>query len=222
MSGFLDETAWSDRVFTGRWTEARGGGIDDLEPATGDVLTRVGKASSEDVAASCAVAAEAQPDWAARRHDERAQIMLDAARHVRDNYSELTAWIMRESGGIRVKAETELEDAIQRLHHAAALTGESYGEMIPTAIPGRWSFAHRVPLGVVGVISPFNYPSSCPFARSRPRSRSGTRSCSSRTRARPSRVASSSRACWRKPGCPRASCMSCRRRRGLGARRRAE
>ncbi len=158
MSGLLDETAWIDRVFTGRWTEARGGGIDDLEPATGDVLTRVGKANPEDVAASCAVAAQAQPDWAARRHDERAQIMLDAARHVRDNYSELTAWIMRESGGIRVKAETELEDAIQRLHHAAALTRQSYGEIIPTAIPGRWSFAHRVPLGVVGVISPFNYP----------------------------------------------------------------
>jgi benzaldehyde dehydrogenase (NAD) len=158
MSGVLDETIWSGRIFTGRWTRARGGVIADVEPATGEVLAQVGNASREDVAASCAAAARAQPDWAASSHDERARILLHAARHIRDNYDELAEWIMRECGGIRAKAETELDDAVQRLRHAAALTDEPHDEVLPTALPGRRSVAQRVPLGVVGVISPFNYP----------------------------------------------------------------
>jgi benzaldehyde dehydrogenase (NAD) len=158
MSPILDASTWEGKVFTGRWTEPRGGTIDDMEPATGEVLTRVGSADAQDVAAACEAAAKAQPDWAARAHEERARILLDAAGLIRDNYEELAAWIMRECGGIRAKATTELDDAIQRLTHSAGLTGEAFGHMIPTAVPGRMSFAQRVPIGVVGVISPFNFP----------------------------------------------------------------
>ena len=154
----LDASSWEGKVFSGGWTEARGGTAEDFEPATGEVLTEVGDANAADIAVACAAAAKAQPDWAARSHEERAQILIDAAARVRDNYEELAEWVMRESGGVRGKADVELQDAIQRFHHSAGLTGAPYGEMIPTAMPGRWSFAQRVPLGVVGVISPFNFP----------------------------------------------------------------
>lgn len=158
MAGILEESAWDGRIYTGRWTEARGGVVEDMEPATGEVLTVVGNANADDIAAACLSASDVQADWAARPYAERAQIMIDAARQIRENYDELAGWIMRECGGVRLKAETELEDAILRLTHAAGLAMEPLGQMIPTAVPGRWSFAQRVPLGVVGVISPFNYP----------------------------------------------------------------
>ncbi len=156
--GILDSSTWEGKLFTGRWSQARGGTVEDLEPATGEVLTEVGDATAEDVSAACVAAAERQPDWAARSHEERSRILIDAAARIRDSYDELAEWIMRECGGVRGKAEVELEDAIQRLHRSAALAGDPYGEMIPTGQPGRWSFARRVPLGVVGVISPFNFP----------------------------------------------------------------
>ncbi len=158
MSPILDPGRWAGKVFTGRWTDARGGVADDLEPATGDVLAEVGDADAEDVAASCSAAAAVQPDWARRSHEQRAQVLIDAAAQIRQHYEELIEWIMRECGGVRGKADTEVRDAIQRLHHAAGLTGVGFGEMIPSAVPGRRSFAQRVPLGVVGVISPFNFP----------------------------------------------------------------
>jgi benzaldehyde dehydrogenase (NAD) len=158
MTGILDPTRWEGKVFTGKWSEAHGGVAEDFEPATGQVLTEVGDANAEDVASACAAAAEAQPDWAARSHAERAEILIGAAGRIRESHDELAEWIMRECGGVRAKAEVELEDAIQRLQHSAGLTWDPYGEMIPTGIPGRRSFAIRVPLGVVGVISPFNFP----------------------------------------------------------------
>ena len=158
MSPILESSTWAGKVFTGRWTAARGGVAADLEPATGEALADVGDANAEDVAASCSAAAEAQRDWARRSHEQRAQILIDAAAQIRENYDELVEWIMRETGGVRAKADTELQDAIQRLHHSAALTGAGFGEMIPSGFPGRRSFAQRVPLGVVGVISPFNFP----------------------------------------------------------------
>lgn len=158
MAGILDEQMWHGRIFTGKWTEPRGGVADDVEPATREVLTVVGDANAQDVAAACATAAEAHIDWAARPVNERAQILIEAAGKIQENHDELAGWIMRECGGVRAKADVELQDAVLRLQHAAALTTQPVGEMLPSLMPGRWSFAQRVPLGVVGVISPFNYP----------------------------------------------------------------
>jgi benzaldehyde dehydrogenase (NAD) len=64
---------------------------------------------------------------------------------------------MRESGSIRAKAEFELDVTIKALHRASAMAAEATGELLPST-PGRLSIARRVPLGVVGVISPFNFP----------------------------------------------------------------
>src|SRR4051794_14082526 len=154
----LETGTWAGKVFTGTWTEAKGGTLEDFEPATGEVLAEFGAASPDDVHASCARAAEAQRDWAARTHEERGQVLLDAAELMRRNHEELAEWIMRECGGVRGKAEVELHDAKQRLQSAAAMTREPHGHMLPTAVPGRVSLAQRVPVGVVGVISPFNFP----------------------------------------------------------------
>jgi len=158
MSSLLDAGTWTGKVFTGRWTDSAGGTLQDFEPATGEVLAEVGAANAADVADSCAAAAAAQAQWAATAHAERAQVMIDAAAILRRNHEECAEWIMRECGGVRMKAEVELADAHQRLLQAAAITGEPLGQMIPSGFPGRWSFAQRVPVGVVGVISPFNFP----------------------------------------------------------------
>ena len=142
-SRILDPSRWEGKVFTGRWDESRGGTAQDFEPATGEVLAEVGSANAEDIAAACAAAAKAQPEWAARSREERAQTLIDAAGRIQENSEELAEWIVRESGAVRAKADVELQDAIQRFRHSAGLTGEPYGEMIPSAQPGRSSFAQR-------------------------------------------------------------------------------
>ena len=158
MATLLDGVDWTGKIFSGRWTSSAGGTVEDVEPATGKVLGEVGVATPADVSSSCAAAAVAQKNWDRLVHAERAKVLLEAAGLLREHHEECAGWIMRECGGTRAKAEAELADAQQRLLRAAAMTGEPFGQVVPSGFPGRWSVAQRVPLGVVGVISPFNFP----------------------------------------------------------------
>ena len=71
----LDPQTWSGSIFSGGWREAAGGDQPVTEPATGDELERVGRASPADVADACARAASAQAAWAAAPFDERAAVL---------------------------------------------------------------------------------------------------------------------------------------------------
>ncbi|MBV8730876.1 MAG: aldehyde dehydrogenase family protein, partial [Acidobacteriia bacterium] len=74
------------------------------------------------------------------------------------NQQEIAEWIIRETGGVRPKAEYEIAIAMGELHHSAALLTQPIGEILPSADPERMSFARRVPVGVVSVITPWNVP----------------------------------------------------------------
>jgi benzaldehyde dehydrogenase (NAD) len=154
---FMIESAWHGRIFTSGWTPANGGGLEVLEPATGSVLTRVGNADVGDVMRAATQARCMQPAWAATPYEQRAAILRKAAALLEENQEEIVDWIMRETGGIRPKAGFEVHMVVNILHRAAAMVTEPQGLMLPTD-PGRISMARRVPRGVVGVISPFNFP----------------------------------------------------------------
>ncbi len=157
-SALLAPDTWSGRVFTGTWVAPRGGTTTDVEPATGKALAEIGMANPEDIAASSLHAAEQQRAWAERTHVERAGILLDAAELIGRHWTELREWIMRETGGVAAKADLELHDAQQRLRQAAAMVYQPSGGILPTEQSERLSYAQRLPVGVVGVISPFNFP----------------------------------------------------------------
>src|SRR4051794_26016278 len=153
----LDPQIWSGSIFTGEWTVADGGDAPVVEPATGDELERVGSASAADVHEAAGRAAEIQPAWAAVPFDERAAILRKAGALIEENAEEIHGWIVRETGGIPPKAGLETHIAAQECYEAAALASAPYGDLLRSAEP-RLSLARRVPAGVVGVISPFNFP----------------------------------------------------------------
>jgi len=156
-TGLLNEAIWRERLFTGTWQPSAGGVVDVDEPATVTTLTRVSFANAADVAASATIAADAQPAWAEKPYQERAEIFREAARLVRAHTDEIREWMVRETGSIPPKIDVELKMAEGILHQSAALITDSQGLMLPAA-SGRLSLARRIPLGVVGVISPFNFP----------------------------------------------------------------
>ncbi|MEA1648605.1 benzaldehyde dehydrogenase [Nitrospirillum sp. BR 11164] len=145
------------RIFTGAWVVAQGGAIEVTEPATGRLLTRVGRADPADVRAAAQAARIAQPAWAALPGAARAQVVEDAARVMGAMGDAVVRWLMREGGSAGGKAQVEHEHALGFLRHAAAMALEPRGHILASA-PPRTSVAERVPLGVVGVISPFNFP----------------------------------------------------------------
>lgn len=152
----LDPARWSGSVFTGEWATAATA-VDAIEPATGESLGSVGLADPERVRSSARAAAEAQPAWGASSFETRAGVLRRAAAAAEAAHDEIVEWLVRESGSTRPKAEFELAVTIRALHEASALPSRGHGEVLPSA-DGRLSFARRRPLGVVGVISPFNFP----------------------------------------------------------------
>jgi benzaldehyde dehydrogenase (NAD) len=158
MAEVLDELDWQGKVFSNGWVTPHGGELKSVEPATGIVLARVGLANAVDVAEAAATARGAQPDWAAQPGPQRAALIRRAARILEDNRAEFERWLVREGGAIPGKAAFEVELVLGELWEAAALPTQPIGQLLPTSEAGRQSIARRVPLGVVGVISPWNFP----------------------------------------------------------------
>lgn len=157
ISGSMLGATWEGRVFDGSWYVPTGGDAAIPEPGTGGTLGRTGIGTAGDINAAADQAAAAQPAWAAVPPRERAEIMLKAATIFQENAEELALWVARESGGIIPKGQLEVREAVAVLRAAAAMTNDAPGLVLPSAA-GRLSIAKRVPHGVVGVISPFNFP----------------------------------------------------------------
>ena len=154
----LDDAPWTSRIYSNGWTAGGGGTHESVEPATGDVLGVIGVADGADVAAAARSARAAQPAWAATIGPERAALLRRAAMTVQANHAELATWLVREGGAVKEKAAFEVQLVLGELWEAAALPTQPWGHLLAGSEPGRESFARRLPLGVVGVISPWNFP----------------------------------------------------------------
>ncbi|MDH2432567.1 benzaldehyde dehydrogenase [Pokkaliibacter sp. MBI-7] len=146
---------WQGKVFTGHWQDAPATNV--MEPATGQILGQIGMADSGMIRTACASARQAQSGWYGQSYDQRAALLRKVAGLAETHFDEIVGWIVRESGSTRPKASFELTLTIKALFESAALPSRSQGEVLPSA-SGRLSLARRRPLGVVGVISPFNFP----------------------------------------------------------------
>jgi benzaldehyde dehydrogenase (NAD) len=158
MTELLDGTDWQGRIYSGGWVAAGGGTADSVEPATGHSLAQIGLATAHDVATAAARTAQAQPQWAETIGPARAAVLRTVAVLLADNRAEFERWLIREGGAVPGKAAFEVDLALGELWEAAALPTQPSGHLLPSSEAGRESIARRVPLGVVGVISPWNFP----------------------------------------------------------------
>ncbi|RSS80300.1 aldehyde dehydrogenase family protein [Streptomyces sp. WAC06614] len=147
----LDPTIWQDGP------TLRGGTAPVVEPATGLTLATLDLAAAPDVSEAAVRAQAAQQDWARATHVERAAVLRRAGDLFSAHAEELRTWLVRESGSVPGKADFELAVAAQECYEAAALASRPIGQVLPSEAP-RLSWTRRVPVGVVGVIAPFNVP----------------------------------------------------------------
>jgi benzaldehyde dehydrogenase (NAD) len=152
----FSEDQLDGRVYSGGWREVAGR-LEVEEKATGERIAEVGEAGREDVFDAAKRAADAQPGWAATPGPERAAILHAAADALERHRDEIVDRLVRETGVFPGGAAHQLGETQKELREAAALTARPVGELLPNE-QGRISMARRVPLGVVGVISTWNYP----------------------------------------------------------------
>lgn len=156
-SHLLSQVIESECVFNGDWVPASGPLQSIIEPATGERLMRCAMADAADIAKASRDAALAQPAWAALGPRQRAAIFRKAADVAEQSFDELALYVARETGAALFKGQHEVREAIVLLHQAAGLLSQAHGVVLPSEA-GRLSYARRQPHGVVGVISPFNFP----------------------------------------------------------------
>jgi benzaldehyde dehydrogenase (NAD) len=152
------QEAWLD-PFLAEWNMGSGEPREVREPATGRPLITISQSTPDDVAAAAAAAAAAQPAWAETNYQERAAILRRAAEIYEAHRTEFGTWTQRETGAHRNKMHHEQNFTAAELLAAAAMPWQPYGSLVPTVQRERLSMIRRVPVGVVGAITPWNSPS---------------------------------------------------------------
>ncbi|WP_290701012.1 benzaldehyde dehydrogenase [Amphritea sp.] len=132
--------------------------INVIEPATGNSLGAIASATITELDALIEVTKGAQPAWAEMDFDSRAKVIRRFAALLEENAMLINTWNTRECGSIEGKAQWELQACIDQAYMSAGLPLTSYGDIYPSNIPGRENHCIRVPVGLVGVISPWNFP----------------------------------------------------------------
>jgi aldehyde dehydrogenase (NAD+) len=130
----------------------------DVDPFSGETLVEIPLADADDLDAAYRAAREAQRGWAAAMPAERAAVMAAAAQVMEARREEIVGWLIREAGSTRLKAGLEWDAAHAVFLEAATLPHLVEGRLLPTDVPGKEGRAYRQPVGVVGVISPWNWP----------------------------------------------------------------
>ncbi|MGW7382240.1 aldehyde dehydrogenase family protein [Streptomyces sp. NPDC054794] len=127
-----------------------------LNPATEEIVATVPAATAADVDAAVARAERAQTAWAAVAPADRARLLRRFADTVDAHVEELAQLEVREAGHLLGNARWEAGNARDLLLYAAGGAERLLGKQIP--VPGGWDVTFQEPLGVVGVIAPWNFP----------------------------------------------------------------
>lgn len=132
--------------------------LDIVDPFSGETLLSLSMATREDLDEAYRAAQAAQVEWAASGPTARGDVMRRAVNIFDERKQEIVDWLIRESGSTHIKAEIEWASARAITLESMSLPGRAHGRILPSDIQSKESRVYRKPLGVVGVISPWNFP----------------------------------------------------------------
>ncbi|MDQ0352304.1 aldehyde dehydrogenase (NAD+) [Alkalibacillus filiformis] len=149
----------SKQAIGGKWREGQGSiEMNNLNPYSEEVIATMTSASKDDLDQAYESANEVQQDWININPYERRDLLLQAAKVVEENHDEITELIIEELGGTRLKAGFEIGLVTNIIKEASTYPLRMTGEILPSPVDGKENRVYQEPVGVVGVISPFNFP----------------------------------------------------------------
>ncbi|RBP67816.1 aldehyde dehydrogenase (NAD+) [Brevibacterium sanguinis] len=147
------------QIFVGRWQDGTSERtLVDRNPFDDTELARIRQASAQDVDLAFETAQAAQTAWAALPPAERSAVLNRAADIIEAHRGEIVELLKTESGSSELKANVEIDITIGATREAATFPTRVHGRIAPSNSPGKENRVYREPVGVVGVISPWNFP----------------------------------------------------------------
>lgn len=150
---------FTGQYIAGRWAAGTQGTTAlDRNPYNDAVLAEISQASLADLDLAFQTAKAAQRQWAQTLPAERAAVFFKAVSILDMRKEEIIGWLVRESGSTRIKAGIEWGAVRAGMLEAASMPASAQGHIIPIDKPGKEARVYKKPVGVVGVISPWNFP----------------------------------------------------------------
>ncbi|KAB2333294.1 aldehyde dehydrogenase family protein [Cytobacillus depressus] len=127
-------------------------------PANGEVLGEVVQSTAEDVDRAVQAAKTAQKSWRLVPAPERAEFLYKVAHLLKERKEELAQILTREMGKVIDEARGEVQEAIDMAYYMAGEGRRLFGDTVPSELRNKFAMSVRVPIGIAGLITPWNFP----------------------------------------------------------------
>jgi alpha-ketoglutaric semialdehyde dehydrogenase len=159
----LSGTKTFQNYIAGEWIDAASGEtFESVSPANGDAIGVFPRSSPEDVDRAVAAAKAAWEDWRLVPAPERGQILYRFANLLTEEKDDLTDLMTREMGKVKAEAGGDVQEAIDMSLYMAGEGRRLSGQTTPSELRDKFNMSIRAPIGIVGVITPWNFPIAIP------------------------------------------------------------
>jgi acyl-CoA reductase-like NAD-dependent aldehyde dehydrogenase len=148
----------------GEWVDARSGAtFTSLSPANReDIVGEFPASGAADVDAAVEAARRAFTAWSLLPAPKRGEILFRIARLLAEHKEELSRLMTREMGKVLPEARGDVQEAIDVAYYMAGEGRRLFGQTVPSEMPDKFAMSIRRPIGVVGIITPWNFPVAIP------------------------------------------------------------
>jgi alpha-ketoglutaric semialdehyde dehydrogenase len=149
----------------GEWVTAESGGtFENLNPAArSELIGRFARSNARDVDRAVSAAADAYPGWMSTPAPERADYLLRVALLLEERKEEFATSMTREMGKTLKEARGDVQEGIDFAHYMAGEGRRLFGATMPSELRNKFQMTVRHPVGVAGLITPWNFPIAIPL-----------------------------------------------------------
>jgi len=147
----------------GEWVESKGDVVDVVNPVNCETIAKVGISTKDEIDAAVKAAQEAYPDWRRTPAVSRARYVFRLQRLLEENFEEISRIQTQEHGKCIDESRGETRRGIENVEVACGIPTLMMGDASEDIASGIDEYLIRVPLGVFGIIGPFNFPFMIPL-----------------------------------------------------------
>jgi alpha-ketoglutaric semialdehyde dehydrogenase len=147
----------------GQWTEsASGETFENRNPANGALVGEFAKGDKAEIGRAVAAAKRAFATWRLYPAPHRGEILYRVGQLLREQKESLARDMTREMGKVLAEARGDVQEGIDMAFYMAGEGRRQFGQVVPSELRDKWAMSHRRPIGVVGLITPWNFPMAIP------------------------------------------------------------